>query len=102
MENVHYGLISEDGSYYEHFEVIEEMPPNMVKLKESLKETFTVNSPIARVIFGKVSPDGSYLLRVRDDADNLKYLVRYRISGADRFQIVDFHQCRENELQQGV
>ncbi|MDD6038836.1 MAG: hypothetical protein PUD20_08600 [bacterium] len=102
MENVHYGLISENGSHYEHFEVAEELPPNTVKLKEPLKETFTVNSPIARVIFGSVSPDGSYLLRVRDDADNLKYLVCYRINGEERFQIVDFHQCRENELQTEV
>ena len=91
MENVHYGLI-------EHFEVVEEVPPNMVKLKEPLKETFTVNSPIARVVFGNVSPDGSYLLRVRDDALIVEYLVRYRVNGEDRFQVVDFHQCMENEL----
>lgn len=98
MENVHYGLISEDRAHYEHFEVVEEVPPNMVKLKEPLKETFTVNSPIARVVFGNVSPDGSYLLRVRDDALVVEYLVRYRVNGEDRFQVVDFHQCMENEL----
>lgn len=99
MENVHYGLIGDDRSHYEHFEVAEEVPPNMVRLKSPLTETFTVNSPIARVIFGKVSPDGSYLLRVRDDAQTLEYLVRYRVNGEVRFQVVDFHQCRENELQ---
>lgn len=99
MENVHYGLISDDRSHYEHFEVAEEVPPNMVRLKSPLTETFTVNSPIARVVFGNVSPDGSYLLRVRDDAQTLEYLVRYRVNGEDRFQVVDFHQCRENELQ---
>ena len=98
MENVHYGLISEDRGHYEHFEVLEEVPPNMVKLKEPLTETFTVNSPIARVVFGDVSPDGSYLLRVRDDAQMVRYLVRYRINGEYRFQTVDFHQCADNEL----
>lgn len=99
MENVHYGLISEDRQHFEHFEVAEEMPPDMVRLKEPLTETFAVNSPISRVIFGRVSPDGSYLLRVRDDAEMLNYLVRYRVNGETRFQIVDFHQCGENELQ---
>ena len=98
MENVHYGLISEDRGHYEHFEVLEEVPPNMVKLKEPLTETFTVNSPIARVVFGDVSPDGSYLLRVRDDAQMVRYLVRYRVNGEYRFQTVDFHQCADNEL----
>ena len=75
-----------------------EVPPNMVKLKEPLTETFTVNSPIARVVFGDVSPDGSYLLRVRDDAQMVRYLVRYRVNGEYRFQTVDFHQCADNEL----
>ena len=98
MENVHYGLISEDRGHYEHFEVAEEVPPNMVRLKEPLTETFTVNSPIARVVFGDVSPDGSYLLRVRDDAQMVRYLVRYRVNGEYRFQTVDFHQCADNEL----
>lgn len=99
MENVHYGLIGENRQCYEHFEVTEEVPPDMVRLKEPLTETFAVNSPISRVIFGKVSPDGSYLLRVRDDAEMLSYLVRYRVNGETRFQTVDFHQCGENELQ---
>lgn len=99
MENVHYGLIGKDRQYYEHFVVTEELPPNMVRLKEPLKETFPVNSPISRVVFGNVSPDGRYLLRVRDDAQMLNYLVRYRVNGETRFQTVDFHQCVENELQ---
>ena len=99
MENVHYGLISGDRTYYEHFMVTNEVPPDMVKLKEPLTETFPVNSQISRVIFGNVSPDGSYLLRVRDNAEQLIYLVRYRVNGEIRFQTVDFHHCVDNELQ---
>ena len=99
MEHVHYGLISSDRTHYEHFAVAEEVPPDMVKLREPLTETFPVNSPISRVIFGNVSPDGSYLLRVRDSAELLNYLVRYRVNGEIRFQIVDFHHCVHNELQ---
>lgn len=99
MENVHYGLIGNDRKHYEHFVVTEELPPNMVRLKEPLQETFSVNSPISRVVFGNVSQDGRYLLRVRDDAEMLNYLVRYQVNGETRFQTVDFHQCIENELQ---
>lgn len=99
MENVHYGLISSDGPHYEHFAVASEVPPDMVQLKEPLTETFPINSPISRVIFGNVSPDGSYLIRVRDSAEMLNYLVRYRVNGETHFQIVDFHHCVHNELQ---
>ena len=99
MEHVHYGLISIDRTHYEHFAVAEEIPPDLIKLREPLTETFPVNSPISRVIFGNVSPDGSYLLRVRDNAEQLIYLVRYRVNGEIRFQTVDFHHCVDNELQ---
>ena len=99
MENVHYGLISGDRASYEHFAVASEVPPDTVKLREPLTETFPVNSPISRVIFGNVSPDGSYLLRVRDNAEGLNYLVRYQVNGDVRFQTVDFHNCVCNELQ---
>lgn len=99
MEHVHYGLISGDRTHYEHFAVAEEVPPDTVKLREPLTETFPVNSPISRVIFGNVLPDGSYLLRVRDNAELLTYLVRYCVNGEIRFQIVDFHHCVCNELQ---
>lgn len=98
MENVHYGIISVEQDRYEHIEIEEEVPPDMVRLKEPLKEAFAVNAPISRVIFGKVSPDGSYLLRVRDNAKVQSYLVRYRVDGETKFQIVDLRQCVENEL----
>ena len=99
MEYVHYGLIGSDRQHYEHFVVAEEVPPDTVKLKEPLAETFPINSQISRVIYGNVSPDGSYLLRVRDNAELLTYLVRYCVNGEIRFQIVDFHNCVYNELQ---
>lgn len=98
MENVHYGLLSQDRRRYEHFEVEEELPPNTVRIKKALEEPFSVNASISRVVFGTVSPDGSYLLRVRDSAKLLIWLVRYRVNGEYRFQTVDFHNCAENEL----
>ena len=99
MEHVHYGLIGIDRTHYEHIAVAEAIPPDQIKLREPLTETFPVNSQISRVIFGNVSPDGSYLLRVRDSAEQLIYLVRYRVNGEIRFQTVDFHHCVDNELQ---
>lgn len=98
MEHTYYGLFCADRSRYERFAVSEEIFPDTVRLKEPLKEPFSVNAAISRVVFGTVSSDGQYLLRVRDDTQSLIYLVRYCVDGEERFQTIDFHNCRENEL----
>lgn len=92
MEDVYYGLIHMDTESYERFEVLKEVGTGAFKLREPLKETFSVNSPIARVVFGKAGADGEYILRVRDESEDLRYLVRYVVAGETRFQVVDFHQ----------
>ena len=90
MEDIYYGLLSSDKQSYEKIEVIENVTPQSVRLKETLKGEFTSNSPVMRVIFGTVTKDGDYLLRVRDDGADIKYLVRYEVNDEVRFQTVDF------------
>lgn len=92
MEDVAYGLIRADMTGYERIEILKETGKGEFKLKEPLKEPFSVNSPIARVIFGKAGQEGEYILRVRDESEDLRYLVRYVVEGETRFQVVDFHQ----------
>lgn len=98
LEDVYYGLIHMEEQSYEPFEVVKEVSTGSFKLKEPLKEPFSVNSPIARVIFGKVDPNGEYVLRVRDEAEKLLFLVRYVVKGEARFQVVDFHQLEGEAL----
>lgn len=91
MDYGHYGLLAADGKSYEKI-VVSGMDRNQALiLKEPLAQPFTVNAPISRVVFGSVNDNGDYLLRVRDDSTNLRYLVRYIVSGEVRFQEVDFH-----------
>ena len=99
MEDVFYGLIHMDTKSYERFEVVREVSDGSFELKSPLQEPFSVNSPIARIVFGRVGQDGEYVLRVRDDSDKLPYLVRYVVNGEARFQVVDFHQLEEVVLQ---
>ena len=60
-------------------------------MKDPLQEEFAVNAPICRRLFGRVSGDGSFLLRVRDDGKRQTYLVKYVVNGETRYKSVDFH-----------
>jgi hypothetical protein len=43
-----------------------------------------------RVIFGSVSEDGEYLIRVRDSGEGLRYMLRYEVGDEVRFMETDF------------
>lgn len=92
MEETGYGLIHADNMTFEAFDVEKVVSPVSLKLREPLREEFRENAPIARIVHGRTDAQGNYLLRVRDDGTNLKYLVRYVVSGTPQFQVVDFQQ----------
>ena len=94
MEGVYYGLVHESEAAYEKFEVVEAISAVSVQIREPLQEEYLLNSPISRVIFGKVEKDGSFILRVRDSATDLRYLVRIEAKGGTGFQEVDFHDLK--------
>ncbi len=90
MNDIYYGLLASDKQSFEKIEVTESVSPQSVRLKEALKEEFTPNNPVMRILFGSVSADGDYVLRVRDNGKDLMYLVRYEVNDEVRFQTVDF------------
>ncbi|MCR5748250.1 MAG: hypothetical protein K6G03_11130 [Lachnospiraceae bacterium] len=90
LSNKYYGILREDKMSYEKIEVEKRISPLSVRLKEPLQEEFASNLPIMRVIFGYVAEDGRYLLRVRDDGGDSRYLVRYEVNEEVKFQVVDF------------
>ena len=94
MEGVYYGLVHETEAAYERFEVVEVISAVSVRIREPLQEEYLLNSPISRVIFGKVEKDGSFILRVRDSGMDLRYLVRIEAKGEVGFQEVDFHDLK--------
>lgn len=98
MDDIYYGLIHPDKQTYEPFVVVKEVSESSIKISQPLQEPFSVNSPIARIIFGMTTPKGNYLIRVRDDASRLLYLVRYVVKGSVRFKTVDFHNLEEEKL----
>ena len=98
MENKYYALLQPDKQSYEKIEVLGNEGPQDIRLKSPLEEEFTSNLPIMRIIFGSANENGDYLLRVRDDGGDQTYLVRYVVNGEVRFQVVDFYEGGEQEL----
>ena len=86
----HYGLLQADGNSYEKIFVSETDAVQMIKLKDALQMPYTVNAPIARVVFGSVDAEGNYLLRIRNNSDRQDYLLRYVVKGEVCFQQTDF------------
>lgn len=91
MVHSYYGLYHSEADTYESIEITEQLDSNKVRLKEPLSEEFAVNAPICRRLFGRVSDDGRFLLRVRDDGKRQTYLVKYVVDGETRYKSVDFH-----------
>lgn len=97
MDHIYYGLIHPERQDFEPFTVVKEISELSIKISQPLKEPFSVNSPIARIVFGRVTPEGDFVLRVRDDATRLLYLIRYVVEGNVDFKVVDFHRLEEKE-----
>lgn len=78
MPDVHYGLLQGQKDTYTHIEVEQVVSAARLKLVRPLEEEFRVNAPIYRIIFGQVNEKGNFLLRVRDSADEIPVIIRYR------------------------
>ena len=90
-----YGLLDESGESYERIEVARNETPQSVLLKNPLEKEVKSNSPMMRVVFGCVKKNGDYLLRVRDDGEEIRYLLKVTLKGENRFLTVDFREAKE-------
>lgn len=92
FENLGYGIVNVEQGSFEDIEITEELTDKKVRLRRPLEESYSPNAPICRIIYGQVEEDGSYILRVRDDGKNLKYLVKYIRDGTTGYKQIDFHE----------
>ncbi|MBQ7564206.1 MAG: hypothetical protein IJT16_09475 [Lachnospiraceae bacterium] len=92
LEEKFYGILNADRTGYEKIEIERTVTDRSVSLKKPITGEFAVNSPITRIIHGTVSKDGGYLLKVRDDGEDQRYIVRYEVGEETLFQTVDFRE----------
>lgn len=91
FRHVHYGLIDQKRTAFEHFEIEKEISKQEFRCKNKLEREFQINQPITRVIFGQVSRQGDYVLKVAQE-EYAQYLVRFVVNGKEFFQKVDFRK----------
>ncbi|MBQ8912783.1 MAG: hypothetical protein IJ054_01905 [Lachnospiraceae bacterium] len=89
LEGGHYGILHGEKDY-EHFIVKEQTNRTTVRLKEKLNDEVAVGNEIYRIVFGNVDSKGNYILRVRDTADKLRYLVRFQTDDKLKYRVYSF------------
>lgn len=94
MEGGHYGILHGEKDY-EHFVVAKQTNKTSVLLKEKLNEEVAVGNEVYRIVFGHVDSKGNYILRVRDTADKLRYLVRFETDKSLKYRVYRFE---DNEV----
>lgn len=97
LKDVHYGIISTDKNEFDHIEIKEELTTQEIRLKDSLEKEYTINQPIAKIIFGQVCEDGEYKLAVRAGRMS-DYLVRYVVDDTVCFKKIDFNNLDKQSL----
>jgi hypothetical protein len=93
-----YGLFHRATMDFEVFQVGKVIDKKAAILRRPLEMPYAVKDPIVRIVKGKVMPDYSYRLRVRDDGQEVIYLVRYVVKGETYFQKVNFKKEEERKL----
>jgi hypothetical protein len=92
LDTMRYALLSGNRERYEVFDVTEELSPTSVRIKERLTDEHKTGDTICRIIYGRVSKDGSYVLKVRDDASSLPVIIRFTKDGREYFKCTDLKQ----------
>jgi len=92
MNSVFYGVVDPDGGSYEAIEIEKRLSESEYKLARKPAKELKNNAPVTRMVFGSVVGSGRYLLRVRDDSREAKWLVRCTADGKEAFYPIDFKQ----------
>lgn len=85
-----YGLVDPDGETYEPFSVVKRVSDQVYRIDRVLETPFKTYFPVCPLVFGGVGPEGAYCLRVRDDTDRARWIVRYVTPSGAAFKAVDF------------
>lgn len=89
LNPVYYGVIHQEKKTFEKISVRKQISPEEIQIAGSLTEPWEENSPVERIIAGRVEGD-RYLLQVRPDIT--AYLIRWSIKGKLYYRKLDMEQ----------
>ena len=101
LDRVRYAVVDPDKNLFEPFSVLRLVNDQTLKLDRILEMPFKNYFPITPQVFGVTRPDGSYCLRVRDDAEKAQWLVRWTVHGEPSFRVIDFRETKTPRLEEG-
>jgi hypothetical protein len=99
LERVYYAVVDARKEIWEPFQILHMVNHEMLKLDRILEMPFENNFPISPVVFGKTESDGSYCLRLRDESEDARWLVRWVTEDGPRFRVIDFRQTEHPTLE---
>lgn len=92
LSRIHYALVDPDKELFVPFRILQRKDPQTLQVDQTPDMAFQNYFPISPIVFGWVSPQGQYALRVRDDARSARWIIRYTVDGEVRFYTADLHQ----------
>jgi len=92
LDDRYYGMTKMDEKSYDSFVVAQQSGDNKAVLEEPLQSEAKPNQKIYRLLFGDVKDDGSFVFRVRDDATEIRYMLRFVAAGDTYFRVIDFRK----------
>ena len=103
LDSMDYSIITKDQQRYEVFTVKEQDSGTTVLLRDKLRFDHELNDRIFRIIYGRAGPKGAFLLKVRDDAKVLNYLLYFKAGKFEYLRPIDFHlEQGEIDLKKGA
>lgn len=101
MKNVFYAIVNLEKGEYEVFEIVKRVSDEALEIKNKLQKEFLSYYPISKIVFGEVSEDGNFLLKVAKDAGNAKWIVRFTFKEEEIYKVVDFNRPETMEFVKG-
>ena len=86
LEEASYAVIHEQEQEFEKFRIKKRVDKLSVKLVSPLEKACRPEEKIARIVYGRVDPDGRYLLRLQENDGGTEYLIRYVVNGKASFK----------------
>ena len=103
LDSLEFALLSETGSFYDTFKVLEQDSTTTVRISKALRNEHKLNDRIFRILYGDVKPEGNFVLKVRDDASSLPHLLHFVAGGKEYFREIDLHlETGEIDLLEGA
>jgi hypothetical protein len=87
-----YAMVDRGGLRYEIFTIDSRVSDGAFIIDHPFVSDVSAEFAIAPVVAGNVNAEGEYLLRVRDETADNRFIVRFAEETGERFKLVDFNE----------